>query len=693
MSSKKAQNRLRACCGEALENRRLMAVMTVTNLVDDHVDALAGDGQLSLREAVAAINTGSDIDGISPTQGVYGIEDQIIFDPALFAEPQKLDLINSGFQLDTSVDIIGPGRDLLSLNVAKRESTAVTFVLTNAGEFSIQSLTIAAAEPAAPAPPSLKFNGLMRAIGTDVSVTVENVAIIGVNDAPNGRAAFDVAPIRANGAHVVLRNSTVDGFFFVGRFGDEGAIKLTNARLDVFGSKITSNYGEAINSLESEIRIENSELSRNFFEGVGGISAQNSTISVVDSLFEENSGALGTGAIQARNSNLTIVGSAFVRNSNREEATGAIYAENSNTHIDRSTIRNSSGGFSGGIEISGGELILSNSTVSGNRTSGTAAGLAAFGAEVTIFNSTFSGNVNEAMGAVSCGSSAGAIAISQSSVTITNSTIVDNAHVEFIGDQGPTDCQSIQQRGGSLTLNNSIVAQSKKLVPPISEILVRNNGVFISQNSFIGAGDESGLPETGLTPDANGNLVGSSAQPIDPIVGALGNNGSSTLTHAILPGSPLIDAGSNELAVGTDGSLLEFDQTGQRRIARSVDIGAHEYRGLVADLDGDGDVDSADRLVITQNWTGALLDQDRTFSAGDADGDGDVDSADMTALLNGWTGAIEQAAPVAPNEQITAVDHIFESRMFKGDKPDNEFSELTKSHELLPRIRHAFFMA
>jgi hypothetical protein len=52
---------------EPLEERRLLAIMTVTDLGDDTLANLAGDSQLSLREAIEAINTAANVDGIGPT--------------------------------------------------------------------------------------------------------------------------------------------------------------------------------------------------------------------------------------------------------------------------------------------------------------------------------------------------------------------------------------------------------------------------------------------------------------------------------------------------------------------------------------------------------------------------------------------------------------------------------------------------
>jgi hypothetical protein len=76
-------------------------------------------------------------------------------------------------------------------------------------------------------------------------------------------------------------------------------------------------------------------------------------------------------------------------------------------------------------------------------------------------------------------------------------------------------------------------------------------GVYAQSNSFIG-GDPM------LTPVTDGD-------------GAL-------LYYSPLPGSPLLDAGSNALAVDADGDPLAADQIGSLRIVGpAVDIGAIEF--------------------------------------------------------------------------------------------------------------------
>jgi hypothetical protein len=86
-------------------------------------------------------------------------------------------------------------------------------------------------------------------------------------------------------------------------------------------------------------------------------------------------------------------------------------------------------------------------------------------------------------------------------------------------------------------------------------------------------GDGTGM--TGLVNGVNGNQVGTDANPIDPMLGPLADNGGPTLTHALLPGSPAIDAGNNAYAT-------DFDQRGPgfpRIVNGIIDIGAFEFQG------------------------------------------------------------------------------------------------------------------
>jgi hypothetical protein len=91
-------------------------------------------------------------------------------------------------------------------------------------------------------------------------------------------------------------------------------------------------------------------------------------------------------------------------------------------------------------------------------------------------------------------------------------------------------------------------------------------GVLNSGGDYNLIGDGTGM--TGLSTGVNGNLVGSSAASIDPLLGPLQNNGGPTFTQALLAGSPALNAG-DPAQLGT---------ADQRGVIRSggVNIGAYQ---------------------------------------------------------------------------------------------------------------------
>ena len=80
----------------------------------------------------------------------------------------------------------------------------------------------------------------------------------------------------------------------------------------------------------------------------------------------------------------------------------------------------------------------------------------------------------------------------------------------------------------------------------------------------------------------NGDQVGSAANPIDPRLGSLANNGGPTLTMALSAGSPAIGAGDALMCAYAGSPVGNLDQRGDRRIAGSrttCDIGAFDTGG------------------------------------------------------------------------------------------------------------------
>ena len=104
--------------------------------------------------------------------------------------------------------------------------------------------------------------------------------------------------------------------------------------------------------------------------------------------------------------------------------------------------------------------------------------------------------------------------------------------------------------------NNTIIDS------PITSV---GNGTTLAGNNNLFASADPGI--AGI-----GNLFNQAS-----LLGPLATNGGPTLTHALLFGSPAIDAGSNALSVDQNGNPLVTDQRGEARIAfGTVDIGAFE---------------------------------------------------------------------------------------------------------------------
>jgi len=211
------------------------------------------------------------------------------------------------------------------------------------------------------------------------------------------------------------------------------------------------------------------------------------------------------------------------------------------------------GGNSGGGVLNSGGLTLTNSTVSNNSNTVGGAGIFNNGT-MRVTNSSVSGNTVNSSG----GRGGGILNNDGATVTITNSTMTGNR----AGNGG-----GIYDGMALVNISNTIVAGNTGNVSGPDLF-----GTFNSQDYNL-IGNTSGASFTGA---AAHNLTNVGAG-----LAALANNGGPTQTHALLPGSPAIDAGSNALAVDQNGNPLTTDQRGpgfSRIFNGTVDIGAFEVQ-------------------------------------------------------------------------------------------------------------------
>ncbi|MEL7009832.1 MAG: calcium-binding protein [Cyanobacteria bacterium J06588_4] len=295
----------------------------------------------------------------------------------------------------------------------------------------------------------------------------------------------------------------------------------------------------------------------------------------------------GGGILNAEN--LTLQNS-VVTNGSAGGADGGGGIRNSGTaNILNSTIQDNSAFRVGGAISSDGTLIIRNSTVDSNFS---AAGINIISSGVTdISNSTISGNTGNV--------------ITFGTTTLTSSIIADNTTIRF--------------------------SRFGQTVIPDLDI----EGFISGDNNLIGKGNGNFIN------GVNGNIVGTVDNPLDPLLGELQNNGGSTATRELLPGSPAIDAGSNPNSLATDQRGNGFNRT----VGNGTDIGAFERQTVteVNEIIGTavGDVlngtEESDRLLgLDGNDTLRGLGGDDTIEGNN--GNDSLEGGAGNDLLDGFEG-------------------------------------------------------
>jgi hypothetical protein len=238
----------------------------------------------------------------------------------------------------------------------------------------------------------------------------------------------------------------------------------------------------------------------------GGVLNDGGRLTVRRSTFFSNAGFFG-GAIANANGGLaTIEQSSFF--DNVSIAGAAIYNEESTLLVSGSSLRHNTGEGGVGIENAGGVATVVNTTISGNDGSAAAGGVYNSSGTTSLLNVTLAGNTGHLSGN----------GLANFGTLILTNVVLDN--------EGPvgTNCWG----------------------DPISD-----GGHNIEDGESCGFTDAT------------------SRSNLEPLLGPLADNGGPTQTHALLPGSPAIDAGD-------DGACPEADQ-----------------RDVPRPLDGDGDGDAA----------------------------------------------------------------------------------------------------
>ena len=234
--------------------------------------------------------------------------------------------------------------------------------------------------------------------------------------------------------------------------------------------------------------------------------------------------------------------------------------------LTQSTVRDNAAKDGGGI-YSQGVVNLTNSTVSGNTAVDDGGGVYTEGA-VNLINTTVSGNT-----AVDDGGGVRSL----DGGSILNSTITNNI-ADSSGDGNGNGGGVVRSVQGTFTIRNSIIAGNFDNSPVVgNDIHPDVSGENINGNGNNLVGDTIGTNGT-LGTGSDLTFAGLNITDINQVLTPLGNYGGSTQTHALVPGSPAVDAGDNANIPGG----ITTDQRGAgRNFNTGVDIGAFESQGFV----------------------------------------------------------------------------------------------------------------
>ncbi|MEL6107833.1 MAG: ELWxxDGT repeat protein, partial [Planctomycetota bacterium] len=539
---------------EQLETRNLLATITVTSLADDTID----DGQTTLREAI--LEAESD-----PSS-----EDVIQFDDALVSSGDAtidLSLFDPGiddgefgptaFQITSTITIVGPnGENGIRINRPSTSSEFRLFLVTTTGILTFENVTLS--------------GGVAR-------------GAFGASGSGGGGGGAGLGGGILNQGTLTVRSSTLTGHSAIGGLGSSGS----GANLGGGGGGGAASDGFP---------------GTNPNGGIGG--RPNGGAANASGLDGGDGGSGGGGAGGTRDGSGSSGGDGGAGGfAGGGGGGGRVFGDNSSGGT------GGSGGFGGGGGGGGlsscGGLCISSPGTGGAGGFGAGSGAAAIfstnvtggggggglGAGGAIFNyfgtlqmttSTISGNSaigGTANGTIRAGEAGdglgGGVFSLNGDFFSTNNTIAANTVIggASSGGDGSADGGAIYSLGDgasvfvSIALNNTLLADSTGG----NDIVVSSiNGATNSSSGI------SNLIESAVGFNGFGTVTA------DPALGALGDNGGPTNTHAIAENSVAVDGGDNDIA---EPEGLTLDQRGQSLFqdgdadgVMTVDIGSFELQ-------------------------------------------------------------------------------------------------------------------
>jgi hypothetical protein len=376
---------------------------------------------------------------------------------------------------------------------------------------------------------ALQAIGLAAGIGAAPSVAGAAVLVVTLcSDTTPGGADGELRKAitdAADGDTILLPACEI---VLTGASGEDGN---ATGDLDVFGKTLAirgSGAGRTILDGADNDRVLHVEASTLSLRGVtlrggnapsgGGLQVQGASfVEVGDSEVQDSRGNVTGGGLFAGGTARVIVRRTTLAGNRAADGAGLVVSGTADVTVVESTVTDNEASTAGGLRQIGGALRVEQSTVSGNRaTVGAGGGIDVVAGDLTLLWSTVTANT---------------AAVAGGGLRVSGSATVGSS---IVGGNAPADC------GGG--------------------------GTLVSRGHNL-QGD--GTCDLGASTDQTSAALG---------LGPLAANGGLTLTHALLPGSPALDAGSEVACPALDQRGARRPQAGPEGAPARCDAGAVERR-------------------------------------------------------------------------------------------------------------------
>lgn len=342
-------------------------------------------------------------------------------------------------------------------------------------------------------------------------------------------------------------------------YGGVISIECNQCDSQVSISNLTVRKGQAgngglISARYGQLTLENVTFDGGTAGNGGCIFIYSETTVVLEHVNVNGCHALQSGGGIYNGGELTLSNSTISNNAS-DDLGGGIFNQGMATLTGNLFEKNTAERFGGGIYNQSGELTMITSTLKENEAF-SGGGLFNSSGKVDASATTIHGNKGAYGGGIS----------NQGEMYLADMTVSGN--IADGGFGGGIEHSGSTLFAASLTIANNQaggVYQSMGATMTFINTILANNSDWNCQTNPLAGGNN-------ISSDASCNFTGyGSRASLDPLLGPLQDNGGPTWTHALLPGSPAIETGTSWLCPTTD----------QRGVSRPIgtqeDVGAYEF--------------------------------------------------------------------------------------------------------------------